>query len=164
MRGRCLMLLALASFAAAASAAGPPVLAVVVAADRPVESLQVQDLGLVFKRKRQFWGDGQRIQPVNLPPDHGLRRLFLRSVLRLSSEAQEDYWNEQYFHGVLPPHVLRSEAAVARFVAETRGGIGYLSPCLVDARLRVLLVLDGEGRAVEPPRPGDCGAAAGGGR
>lgn len=162
MRGPCLLpgLLLGLMLTLPAWANPPPALAVVVAATRAAEPLEVDDLSLVYKRKKQFWHDGRRILPVNLPPDHALRRLFAREVLKLSLEAQEDYWNEQYFQGVLPPHMLRSEEAVARFVAETEGAVGYLSPCALDPRLRIVLLLDAGGGRLDPSRPTGCAAPA----
>jgi hypothetical protein len=53
----------------------------------------------------------------------------------------EDYWREQYFHGVLPPRVLESEQAVALFVGATPGAIGYVASCPSGLRAKVLLTV-----------------------
>lgn len=132
------------------------VIAVVVSADRAAESLDLDDVELIFKRKRQFWGDGQRIQPVNLPPEHPLRQRFTRSVLHLSPELQQDYWNEQYFQGVRPPHMLRSEDAVVRFLLETAGAIGYLPYCGLDPRLHAVLLIAANGRSLSATQRPSC--------
>jgi hypothetical protein len=58
----------------------------------------------------------------------------------------DDYWNQMYFQGVLPPHVIESEAGVMRFVAQTPHAIGYISACSTDSTLRVVLLIDPEGR------------------
>ncbi len=128
---------------------------VVVPAQRG-DRLNARDIGLIFKRRKLFWNDGTRIEPVNLPADQPLRQRFSHSVLRLSPEALEAFWNEQYFHGVLPPHVLASEAAVLRFVADTATAIGYLSACMVDARLRPVLVITVDGRQLLPDAMPAC--------
>ncbi|MGQ0501287.1 MAG: hypothetical protein ACT4P0_01570 [Panacagrimonas sp.] len=127
-----------------------PTIAVVVPATAAVEELDVNDLALIFKRKKVFWNSGARIVPVNLPADSAIRRHFSRAVLQQSPAALEDYWNQQYFQGVLPPHMLASEAAVLRFVASTAHAIGYLSACAVDTSVSVLMVIDAEGQ-VRPP-------------
>lgn len=149
---------ALLASAAGAVAAAEPVLAVVVPATLVSESPSEQDINLIYKRRKQLWSDGRRIQPVNLPADHPLRRRFSRAVLKLSPEALEEYWNEQYFHGLLPPHVVASESAMARFVAETVGAIGYLPYCSVDARLRVLLLIGADGRTLTADSVAPCAA------
>lgn len=135
--------------------ADEPAIAVVVAAARS-DAVSPAELVQIFKRRKQFWADGTRIQPVNLPADHGLRQRFSRSVLKLSPEALEEFWNEQYFHGVLPPHVLASEAAVLRFVAGTEAAVGYLSACSADASVRVVLGITADGRIVKPDALPPC--------
>lgn len=131
-------------------------IAVVVPASAPDELLDADALAQIYKRRKLLWRDGSRIVPVNLPADSALRSLFSRAVLRQSPEQQEDYWNQQYFQGVLPPHVLESETAVLRFVAGTAHAVGYLSYCAVDASLRVVLVVDEQGRVLDADTRIDC--------
>jgi len=95
----------------------------------------------IFLRKQNFWPQGTRIQPVNFPASHPMRRLFSQSVLGSPPEALEDYWRDMYFHGVLPPHVLSSEEAVILFVGSTPGAIGYVSTCSAAQKLSVVLVV-----------------------
>ncbi|MFA5941335.1 MAG: hypothetical protein WC809_18430 [Sinimarinibacterium sp.] len=133
--------------AAAAQAPAPaPVIAVVVHPAAATGAVDADALAQIFKRRKIYWRDGVRIQPVNLPADHPLRQRFSQAVLRQTPEALDEYWNEQYFHGVLPPHVQASETAVLRFVAATAGAIGYLDLCTLDDSVRVLLTIDGDGR------------------
>ncbi|MBS1190397.1 MAG: hypothetical protein H6R10_2189 [Rhodocyclaceae bacterium] len=100
-----------------------------------------ETLSLIFRRKQNYWKSGSRIQPVNLPAAHPLRRVFSQSILGHPPEALEDYWREMYFHGVLPPHVLASEEAVILFVTSTPGAIGYVSACTPDRRLNVVMTI-----------------------
>lgn len=121
--------------------ASAPSFAVIVADDIDETTLSRETLSFVFQRKQNFWRNGRRIQPVNLPAANPLRRAFSRCVLGRGPEAMEDYWREQYFHGVLPPHVVESEEAVALFVAATPGAIGYISFCLPGLHARVVLTV-----------------------
>lgn len=150
--GLALLLAGLAATAVAAE----PVIAVIVPAQRNLTRLAAQDLGLIYLRKKLLWPDGQRIAAVNLPADHPLRQRFSRLVLRQSPQDLEDYWNQQYFQGVLPPHVLASEAAVLRFVAETETGIGYLGYCAMDARVRPVLLISPGGEFLPADTPVHC--------
>lgn len=100
------------------------------------------ELALVYRRQKTLV-DGTRVQPVNLPAAHPLRRWFSQQVLGQPPEAMEGYWRDLYFNGVVPPFVLASEEAVIRFVASTPGAIGYVSACPGDKRVRVLMQLDG---------------------
>lgn len=140
----------------AVQAQDSPALAVVVPAADVVEKLDVDALALIFKRKKVFWDNGARIVPVNLPADSALRRQFSRVVLLQSPAGLEDYWNQQYFQGVLPPHMLASEAAVLRFVSSTAHAIGYLSACAIDSSVSVLMVIDAEGRVLPPGSAPAC--------
>ena len=68
----------------------------------------------------------------------------------------EDYWNQLYFQGVLPPYVVASEEAVLRFVARTPHAIGYLDACAVDDSVRVLFLIDAESRVLAPGAATGC--------
>ncbi|MFP5305522.1 MAG: hypothetical protein ACLGI7_06815, partial [Gammaproteobacteria bacterium] len=71
---RRLLLYALLYAAAAGIAhADEPLLAVIVHPAAQTGALDVEAVALVFKRRRLYWRDGARIQPVNLPADDPLR-------------------------------------------------------------------------------------------
>lgn len=132
----------------------PPVesgpIAIVVPADSPVQRLDAESLALIYRRKKLLWDHGRRVVPVNLPADHALRLRFSRAVLGATPESLEAYWNQQYFQGLLPPHVLASEAAVGRFVAGTANAVGYLPACALPAGLRAVLLIDADNRVLPP--------------
>ncbi len=128
--------------------------AIVVAADVNVAHLTRDETAAIFRRKQTFWSDGRRVQPVNLPAVHALRRAFSQCVLGQLPDAMEDYWRQMYFQGVLPPRVLESERAVSLFVATTPGGVGYVSACTNDSRLIVVLTFGEVPNC--PKRPAVC--------
>jgi ABC-type phosphate transport system substrate-binding protein len=128
----------------------------VIVAPGHIKALKKEDLALVFKRKKLYWSDGSKIQPVNLPASNLLRRAFSQAVLGATPEELEQYWNDRYFHGVSPPFVLGSEEAVLRFVAETPGAIGYVPLCGVDSRVTVALVISAAGRFSENVPSDSC--------
>lgn len=117
-------------------------LAVVVAKGFDGKLSMEKDIALIYKRKMLFWENGGRIYPVNLSSDNQLRRDFSMGVLKSLPEAQTQYWNNLYYHGISPPHVLASQEAVLRFVSETTGAIGYVSACVVDNRVKVIFWID----------------------
>lgn len=124
------------------SAAEPQWLAVVVSKDIAIKNFNQRELMLVFKKKLTLWESGQRIQAVNLPPEHPARKQFSLAVLKSLPEAQSSYWNDMYYHGVSPPHVLSSPEAVMKFVAETKGAIGYIPACMVDDKVQAIIWID----------------------
>ncbi len=111
--------------------------AVIANPEAATHRLSQDTLARIYRRKQTYWENGTRIQPVNLPPTHPLRRAFSQTILGSLPEDMEEYWREMYFHGVLPPHVLASEEAVVLFVGATPGAIGYVSTCVPAARPRV---------------------------
>jgi hypothetical protein len=139
----------------AALAAEEPI-AVIVSSEH-ARNLKKDDLSLLYKRKKLFWGDGVKAQPVNLPASHPLRRVFSQAVLGHTPEELEKYWNDLYFHGISPPYVLASEEAVLRFVADTPGAIGYVPFCSANTHVTVALIVTAGGRISEDIPTVDCG-------
>lgn len=144
---RALMLLLALSLLplSSARAAESEVLAIIVPLDFSGRSLSVAELRLVFLRKKLYWPNGKRMRPANLPTQHVLRKQFSQRVLDSLPEAQTEYWNEQYFHGTSPPHVVNSQEAMLRYVADTAGAIGYVNACAVDNRVKAVAWIDDDG-------------------
>lgn len=138
----------------AAVAAEEPI--AVIVAPGHAKGLKRVELTLVYKRKKLFWSDGSKVQPVNLPAANPYRRAFSQAVLGASPEELEKYWNDLYFHGISPPFVLSSRNAVVQFVAETPGAIGYVPYCSADSRVEVALVIGLTGRVGDDPGPVVC--------
>ena len=136
---RAVLALTLALLAGGAAAA--PGIAIVVAPEHPLAALDRRGLAAIFKRKRRVSADGTALVPVNLPATAPLRIAFSRAVFAQDPAGLDHYWNERYFHGIPPPHVVDSVEAMLRFVVATPGAVGYVPACRVDARVRILLVL-----------------------
>jgi len=147
--------LALALWPVSILAASEDPIAVIVSSTH-AKGLNKESLVLLFKRKKLFWSDGSRAQPVNLPASHPLRRSFSQAVLGHTPEELEKYWNDQYFNGISPPYVLASEEAVLHFVASTPGAIGYVPLCSSDARVVIAFVITSSGHFSEEIPAHDC--------
>jgi hypothetical protein len=126
---------------AAASASERESVAVIVNPARRVE-LSVDDLAQIYLRRKRFWNDGAPMVPLNLPSAHPFRERFSRQVLRRSDARLAEYWNREYFYGILPPATLASTEAMRRYVASDPNAIGYLPASQVDGSVRVLFHLD----------------------
>lgn len=136
---------ALALFSPPSVADDNDTLAVVVGLDNASKSMTKPELALIFWRKKLYWPHGERIHPVNLSTDHIARQQFSKRVLGSAPETQSDYWNGLYFHGISPPHVVKSSEAAIRFVTETHGAIAYVPACDADDRVKTLGWIDAEG-------------------
>ena len=132
-------------------------IAVIVSHNQAARTLSAADLSLIYWRKKLYWADGKRIQPINLPTDHPMRRQFSQQLLGSLPETQAEYWNGLYYHGTSPPHVVASQEAMLRFVAETPGAIGYIDGCKADSRVRVALWIAPDGTSSNaPPLSQEC--------
>jgi ABC-type phosphate transport system substrate-binding protein len=142
MGRRLRMLLVLVTLIAAPAGADEPGhIAVIVHPSRKVE-LSLDTLGQVYLRRKRFWDDGSAIVPLNLAAGSAIRETFARSVLRQSEARLAEYWNRQYFYGILPPATLASTQAIVRYVAAEPNAIGYVPAADVDGTVQVVLRLE----------------------
>ena len=125
----------------ASAPAAEDTLAVIVHRDRHV-AMSVEELSTIYRKKRRFWDDGTPIVPLNRESGSPEREAFSRRVLGGASVALAGYWNQEYFHGILPPATLSSSDAVKRYVAADRNAIGYVWSSEVDESVGVLLRLE----------------------
>jgi hypothetical protein len=156
MRLILIILFALGGLIPASARASDEMLAVIVPLQYAGPLPSVQELALIFKRKKLFWDDGTLIHPVNLPADNHLRRQFSQNILKSLPEHQMQYWNAMYYHGVFPPYVADSPEGALRFVAETNGAIGYVPACIADARVKSILWIGASGIATSTPTELGC--------
>lgn len=129
--------LLLSGFPLAFAEGNAPIIAVIVNSEEL--AVATNELNLIYWRKQLYWPKGQRIKPVNLRPEHPLRQQFSQTILGSTPKKQIDYWNGQYFNGILPPYSVNSEEAVLRYVAQTSGAIGYVDACHVDSRVKAVM-------------------------
>ncbi len=144
-----LLVLGAATTAAAASLA--------VVANPGLEGVppNLRVLSRIYRRQQRISTTGSPLVPVNLPAGDPLRRVFSLALFGQPPEAMLEYWDQMYFHGISPPKVLESQAAVLRFVAATPGAIGYVAGCRTGPGVRVLLRLPLPAGSLPEP----CGAA-----
>jgi ABC-type phosphate transport system substrate-binding protein len=102
------------------------------------ESVSLSDVAQIYMKKRRFWRDGAVIVPVNRSAESPARESFTRAVFASEAGSYAQYWNQQYFQGVLPPITLASSEAVLRFVASEPRAIGYVPTRLVDDSVHVV--------------------------
>ena len=116
-------------------------LLIIVAKDSAISQINSRQLERIFRRKSLINQRGERWVPINLGIDNPLRLAFSKRLFKQSPIEMETFWNIQYFKGISPPYVVTSEEAVLRFVTSMPGAIGYINPCHLDSRVRVLMKL-----------------------
>jgi len=141
MTNRLVAALCLIATLLPASAGSGLRIAVIVNRDRP-DSIERAAIADIYLRRRRFWDDGSPIIPLNREAGSPLREAFSRLVFGTGSDQLSAYWNEQYFHGVLPPATLPSSQAIRRFVASEPSAIGYVEAGEADSTVRVAAILE----------------------
>lgn len=131
---------ALSLWAVSAGGADELELAVIVHPSRAT-TLTTERVKRIFLKRQRFWDDGHPIVAINQEVPTPAREAFTRLVFGAEAERLPAYWNEQYFHGVMPPITLGSEEAVVRYVASRPDAIGYVDARHVDASVAVALRL-----------------------
>lgn len=115
-------------------------LAVIVHPSRAA-TLTSETVKRIYLKRQRFWDDGHPIVAINQEVATPAREAFTRLVFGDEAARLPAYWNEQYFHGVMPPILLGSEEAVVRYVASRPDAIGYVDARHVDASVAVALRL-----------------------
>ena len=115
-------------------------LAVIVHPSRAA-ALTSETVRRIYLKRQRFWDDGHAIVAINQEVATPARDAFTRLVFADEAARLPAYWNEQYFHGVLPPITLGSEEAVVRYVASRPDAIGYVDARHVDASVAIVLRL-----------------------
>lgn len=113
-------------------------IAIIAAKQSNIKQLSRGKLKLIYLRKQRYWPKGVPIKPVNLQSSNPLREQFSQVVIGSTPSAQINYWNGQYFNGILPPYVVNSEEAVIRYVTQTKGAVGYIDACQLDKRVKAI--------------------------
>ncbi len=126
--------------ASPATAADELELAVIVHPSRAA-ALTTETVKRMYLKRQRFWDDGHPIVAINQEVTTPAREAFTRLVFGDEAVRLPAYWNEQYFHGVMPPIILGSEEAVMRYVASRPDAIGYVDARHVDASVAVALRL-----------------------
>jgi ABC-type phosphate transport system substrate-binding protein len=139
----------LLSISLSLNAAEAGAVAIIASKTSKIQKIDAGELSLIFLRKKLYWGDGKRIIPINLPSNHIVRKLFSVSILGGLPETQAEYWNEAYYLGISPPHVITSEDGAIRFVEITPGAIAYIDACKATEAVKTVAWISSEGNLLQ---------------
>ena len=152
-RAQLLTLLALAAGAAtsaSAFAAPDEELLVIVSAQSPVRQVSAAALESYFSGAERRWPEGHNVVVFNLPPEHALRALFDRIVLRLNPDEVGRFWVDQLVRGgARPPRQVPDPVFMVRLVAKLPDSIGYVPAGQLNDSVRVVARLR-QGKVVQP--------------
>lgn len=115
---------------------------VVMGQGHAVEKMTEKQLENIYRRKTIINQAGERWNPIHLSANDPLRIAFTQKLFQQPPDVMEAYWNTQYFQGIMPPYAVNSVEAMIRMLETTPGAIGYLVPCQLDKRVKVVLKLN----------------------
>ncbi|HEY0190694.1 MAG TPA: hypothetical protein VGC42_06185 [Kofleriaceae bacterium] len=104
----------------------PAELAVIVHPDNraQITAALLEDL---FLRRQTQWSDGDRVIPLNAPPDAAPRQAFDRAVLAMSPDEVARYWLDQRIRGAgSAPREVGEVALTIKLVTKLKAAVGYV--------------------------------------
>jgi phosphate transport system substrate-binding protein len=148
---RALAAVVLVLLAPAAAAGGD--VALIVHPQNPVTDVSWREVVAMFREEQQHWKPGERIYLIMQETGTPERALVLRRVYRMSEVELKRFWLGKLFRGeiVAFPHVVASNAAAKRIVAQAPNALAFIDAAAADSTVKVLRI-DGH-------RPGETGYA-----
>jgi TonB family protein len=104
------------------------------------DSITPAELRSVFLQDRRSLSDGSHVEPV-LSKGGTVHEAFLRQYVGKSDDALRTYYRTLVFTGTgTMPKFLDSDADIVRYVARTKGAIGYVSSDCPTPGVKVLAI------------------------
>ncbi len=106
----------------------------------PDETLSKADVKEIFLGDKVSWGNGQEIKFVTLKksPTH---MEFTKKYTRKSESQFLRYWKKQVFTGKgSMPKSFDSDGDMVKFVANTDGAVGYISPATAAQSVKTITI------------------------
>lgn len=140
MLTRRLLCGALASLVLGGAAAAD--LVVIVSARSPVTALSADQVADIFLSESNRFPDGSEAIAIDQGLRTQARKEFYGKVAHRSPALMKAYWTKMVFTGRgHPPREAADNAAVRKLVAENPAMIGYIERPVLDASVRVVLVV-----------------------
>ncbi|MBT5933840.1 hypothetical protein [Sulfurimonas sp.] len=89
--------------------------------------------------KKQIKINNCDIVPLNLKAPNKIRKHFINDMLKISNQHWNRYWDKMHFKGVKAPHVVLSKKAMAAYITNMPGAIGYIPEDFVSPEMTILV-------------------------
>ncbi len=106
----------------------------------PSDSLNSGVISDIYHSRKAKWDNGDTISVAMLKkgPVH---EKFARDIARSTSSKLKNIWKKVIFTGTgTPPKIFRQESDMVRFVAETKGAIGYINASTSHEGVKVISI------------------------
>ncbi len=104
------------------------------------ESLERAVISEIYLGTRTRWDDDEKIRVVMLKKG-ATHEQFVQDVVRTTPAKLRKLWKKVVFTGAgTPPKILKTEADLIEFVAETEGAIGYIDAATPHEGVKVISI------------------------
>ncbi len=100
-------------------------LKIVAHRDFPVDHISPKRLKRLYLAQK-YLIHNQEILPINYTTDNHLRDCFEKRILHKNRRALERYWLNAHFQGKRPPKVVKSTAALLKYLQKIPYAVGYV--------------------------------------
>jgi len=108
------------------TAAGAADILIIAHPDVQSESLDRDAVSDIYRQRKTKWDSGETIRVVMLKTG-ATHDAFVEDFVRTTPAKLKKIWKKVVFTGAgTPPKILKTEADLIEFVAETAGAIGYI--------------------------------------
>lgn len=127
---------------AGAVQAADSALAIIAHPGNPIAGITQEEVAHIYLGKTSTFPDGSRATPVDQPLQSPSRQKFYSRVVKKTNAEVTAHWSKLMFTGMAtPPTVLKDDAAVKAWVAGNPEGLGYVEGKIVDASVKILLIV-----------------------
>jgi ABC-type phosphate transport system substrate-binding protein len=126
----------------AATAAAQAGMALIAHPSNQLAGITADDAARIYLGKTTNFPNGRPAAPVDQATHSAMRAKFYYSVVKKDEAELKAYWSKLMFSGKgQPPRELTDDVSVKSFVASNPDAIGYVDGKVVDATVKVLLIV-----------------------
>jgi len=102
-------------------------IAIITNANVQQSEISKSSLKKIYLGKLKKYSNGDKIKPVDLPSDTAIHKMFYTLVMNKSNSAMNRYWSKLKYTGKgKPPKELTNNREIIKWVAATKGAVGYI--------------------------------------
>ncbi len=107
----------------------------------PESELSAREIKKIYLGKKSLWRNGMKVIFV-MPAAKAMSKKFLKTYVRKNPDMYDKYWKKKMFTGSgNPPLVFEKEKELVKYVAATKGAVGYVSSGYYSDSVKILSVL-----------------------
>lgn len=109
----------------------------------PLDAINKETVERIYLGKKRMYSNDEEILPVVMKSGD-VHEKFLKDYVGKTSSQFETYWKKQIFSGKgSAPKSFKTEKDLVKYVARTRGAIGYISSDTKHDSVKVLNITNG---------------------